>query len=41
MFFFNKEKIKQKEIQIEVLEKNLSQTQEELNYVKNILFSGI
>ena len=41
MFFFNKEKIKQKEIQIEVLEKNLSQTQEELTYVKNILFSGI
>lgn len=41
MFFSQRKKIEQKEIQIENLQNQLSQTQSELNYVKNILFSGI
>lgn len=41
MFFSAKKKLEQKQYKIEYLEEKLSQTQEELTYVKNLLFSGI
>ncbi len=41
MFFSAKKKLEHKQYEIEYLEEKLSQTQEELAYVKNLLFSGI